>query len=72
MAPYIVSDGGWVVIKVTVVLIILDVLVLALRFLARQRTKASFGADDTFTVLAIVFLMGNVAANYWSLLYLSL
>ena len=66
MAPTAVSQDGWTIIKVTVVLIILDIIAVALRLVARKRSEASFGADDAWAVIAVVFLMGNVAADYWS------
>jgi hypothetical protein len=62
-----ISEGGWTVIKCTIVLMVLDILVLILRLLVRSNAKAEYGADDVFAVLAVIFLMGNVAADYWSM-----
>ena len=66
MAPYTTSESGWTIIKITIIWIVLDIIVVALRFVARRRTTASLGADDVFAVLAVIFLMANVAADYWS------
>ena len=66
MAPIAVSEDGWTIIKVTVVLMVLDIIAVTLRLVARKRSEASFGADDVWAVIAVVFLMGNIAADYWS------
>lgn len=66
MAPTTVSGSGWTIIKETVVFIVLDIIVVALRFIARKRTKADLGADDLFALLSVLFFMSNVAADYWS------
>ena len=68
MAPYTLNDGGWTVIKVTVTLMILDLIFLVLRFIARRKVKASFGADDIWAILAFIFFLGNVSMDYWSMI----
>ena len=66
MAPTTVSNGGWDAIKVSVVFIVLDFIVVILRFVARNKSQAEFGADDGFAVLALLFLLANVSADFWS------
>ena len=53
-------------IKVTVTLMILDSIFLLLRFIARRKVKASFGADDIWAILAFILFLANVSMDYWS------
>lgn len=61
-----ISPGGWTIIDLTIVLIILDILATILRFVARRSSKVDYGADDVWIVVALVAFISNVVADYWS------
>lgn len=46
-------------------MLILASLAVVVRFLARARSKAAFGYDDYFTLMALVFFAAFVGVSLW-------
>ena len=51
-------------------MLILASLAAILRFIARARSKATFGYDDYFTVMALVFFAAFVGVSLWGASYI--